>query len=291
MTEKGDNPRFRVLLPELRQLGYIEGHNLIVERYSTSGLKEPFSDLADNVVRQKPDIILAIGSRIVRPLKLATTTIPIVGVMVDPVAWRIVESLSRPGGNITGVALDAGIELSGKRLELLKELLPQPSSVGYLVSRAAWELPGGVAVQEAAQRMGISLLGAILESFQEAEYRRVFAAMNQKGVAGILVSVQAENIIHRKLIVDLARDSRLPTLYPWREHVEFGGLISYGASLGQAYRRAAGQIDLILKGGKPGDMPIEQPTKFELLINLKTAKALGLTIPPALLARADEVIE
>jgi putative ABC transport system substrate-binding protein len=291
MTEKGDNPRFRALFPELRQIGYVEGHNLVVERYSTLGAKEPFSDLAATVVRQKPDLILAVGTRIVHPLKLATTAIPIVGVMVDPVSWRIVESLSRPGGNTTGVALDAGNEIAGKRLELLKELLPQTSSLGYLVSRAGWRLPGGVAAQEAAKRMGISLLGAILESFQEPEYRRVFAAMKQERVAGVLVSVQAENIIHRELIVELARDCRLPTLYPWREHVELGGLMSYAPSLEEAYRRAARQIDQILKGSKPADMPIEQPTKFELVLNLAAAKALSLTVPPPLLARADEVIE
>jgi hypothetical protein len=164
---------------------------------STSGLKEPFSELAASVVRQKPDLIIAVTSRVVRALKLATTAIPIVGVMTDPVAWRIVESLSRPGGNITGVSSDAGIEIFGKQLELLIELLPQSSSVGYLGSRDIWESSSGVAPREAAQRMGVSLFGAILESAQEAEYRRVFAAMKQEGVAGILVGFEAENNTHR----------------------------------------------------------------------------------------------
>ena len=292
MTDKGGLPFFQAFFAELRRLGYIEGQNLVVDRYSALGLIEPFSELATSVVRQKPDLIFAEAARVVHALELVTIEIPIVGVMSDPVAWGIVESLSRPGGNITGVAVDAGIEINGKQLELLKELLPQPSSVGYLASRDVWEgHPAAAAVREAAQRMGISLLGAILESVQEAEYRRVFAAMKQEGVAGILVSLQAENVTYRKLIAELVRDNRLPTLYPYRNFVELGWLMSYGPSTAEYYRRAAGQIDEILKGGKPGDMPIQQATKFELVINLKTAKALGLTIPPSLLARADEVIE
>jgi putative ABC transport system substrate-binding protein len=191
----------------------------------------------------------------------------------------------------TGVVVDAGIEIFGKLLELLKDLLPQPSSVGYLASRGVWESPYRVTMRDAAQRMGISLLGPILESFEEAEYRRVFAAMKQEGVAAVLVAFQGENFTHRKLIVDLARNSRLPTLYPAREHVELGGLMSYGPSTAEYWSSAAGQIDKILKGGKPGDMPIQQSTNFELVINLKTAKALGITVPPTLFARADEVIE
>jgi putative tryptophan/tyrosine transport system substrate-binding protein len=225
-------------------------------------------------------------------LKLATITIPIVGFMSDPVAYGFVENLGRPGGNITGVAVDAGIEIFGKRLELLKELLAHPSSVAFLASRAVWEgHPAAAAAREAAKRMGISLLGAILESFQEAEYRRVFAAMKQQEVAGILVSVQGENFANRKVIVELAKDNRLPTLSPWREAVQLGGLMSYGPTPSEAYRRVAGQIDQILKGGKPGDIPIQEPTEFELVINLETAKALDIAVPPSLLARADEVIE
>jgi len=291
MSEMGDNPGFQALFAELRRLGYIEGHNLVIERYSALGLKESFSELAATVVRQKPDLIFADGARLVRPLKLATTSIPIVGVMSDPVTWGFVENLSRPGGNVTGIALDAGIEMYGKQLEFLKELLPQ-SSLGYLASRGVWEgHPAAAAVREAAQRMGISLFGAILESIQEAEYRRVFAAMKREGVAGILVSLQFENLTYRKLIAELARDSRLPTLFPYREYVELGWLMQYGPSLAEYFRRAAGQIGQILKGGKPRDMPIQQEPEFELLINLKTAKALGITVPPTLLAHADEVIE
>ena len=287
MTENN----YLALFAELRRLGYIEGRNLVIERYSTWGIKEPFSELAASVVRQKPDLIFAITARVVLALKMATTAIPIVGVMADPIAHGIVESLSRPGGNITGVTSDGGIEIYGKQLEVLIELLPQPSFVGFLASRSVWENPEGETLREAAKRMGTSLFDAILESAQETEYRRVFAAMKQEGVAGVLASSQGENLTYRKLIVDLARDSRLPTLYPWREHVELGGLMSYGPSRAEYLHRAAGQIDLILKGGKPGDMPIQEATKLELVINLKTAKLLGITVPTTLLARADEVIE
>jgi putative ABC transport system substrate-binding protein len=169
-----DDPLYRPLFAELRRLGYIEGHNLVVERYSIWGLKEPFSELATSIVHQNPDLIFAITARIVLALKLATTAIPIVGVVSDPVAWGIVESLGRPGGNITGVTVDAGLEIFGKQLEFLKELLPQASSVGFLTTRGVWDGPTGVAAQEASRQMGISLLGAILEPAQEAEYRRVF---------------------------------------------------------------------------------------------------------------------
>jgi putative ABC transport system substrate-binding protein len=291
MTEKGGHPGLEALFADLRRLGYIEGQNLVIERYSSWGHEEPFSELAASVVRQRPDLIIAGTSRIVLALKRATTAIPIVGIMADPVAGGIVESLGRPGGNITGVSYDAGIEILGKQLDLLKELLPQPNSVGYLVSRGIWESPYGVVVREAAQHMGISLHGPILESFQEAEYRRVFAAIKQDRVAGILVSTQGENFTHRRLIVELVRDSRLPALYPHREHVELGGLMSYGPSIAAMFRSTARQIDQILKGGKPNDMPIQQSTRLELVINLNTAKELGIAVPPTLLARADEVIE
>jgi putative tryptophan/tyrosine transport system substrate-binding protein len=188
--------------------------------------------------------------------------------------------------------LDAGIEMYGKQLELLKELLPQSYSMGYLTLKALWKThPAAVAAQEAAKRMGISLLGANLESLEEAEYRRVFTAMKQEGVAVILVSLQGENALHGKLIAELARDNQLPTLCQNRGYVEAGLLMSYGPSYGEYMRLAARQIDQILKGGKPGDMPIQQPTTLELVINLKTTKALGITVPPTLLARADEVIE
>jgi putative tryptophan/tyrosine transport system substrate-binding protein len=286
-----NNPDFRALFVRLRQLGLIEGQNLSVQRFSFLGLKEPFAELAADVVREKPDVIYAVTTRMVRALKAATNTIPIVGFMADPLAFGLVASLARPGGNVTGVSTDGGVEYLGKQLGLLRDLLPKLSRVGFLASRAVWSGPAGVAVREAGQRMGTELLGAILEVAQEAEYRRAFALMKEQAVDGLVVSDQGENYANRRIIAELAAESRLPTVYPYRAQVEAGGLINYGADLADLLRHAAQQIAQIIKGATPSDMPVRQPTKFELVINLKTARALGLTIPPALLARADEVIE
>jgi len=291
MNEDSGSPTFRVLFARLRQLGLIEGQNLSVQRYSFLGLNEPFTELAADVVRQKPDVIYAVSSRMVRALKEATATIPIVGLMADPLAFGLVISLARPGGNVTGVSADGGIEYPGKLLGLLKELLPWLSRVGYLASRAVWDGPSGVAMREAGQRMGTEVRGAILEVAQEAEYRRAFALMKEQVVDGLVVSDQSENFAHRRIIAHLAAESRLPTLSTYRAQVEVGGLISYGPDLVDQHRQGAEQIALIIKGAKPADLPVRQPTKFDLVINLKTAKALGIPVPPTLLARADEVIE
>ena len=225
--------------------------------------------------------------------KAATTAIPIVGLMADPVASGIVESLAHPGGNITGICTDAGPEIWGKRLELLREAAPGTSRVGFLASRSVWESPFGVAaLRVATERMGISLIGPPLEgTLQEQEYRRVFEAMLQGHADALIVSDQAENFANRKLIVELAATSRLPTIYPYREQVEVGGLLAYAPDLLDVYRRAAGYVDKILKGTKAGEIPIYLAVKFDLVVNMKAAKALGTVIPPSLLALADKVIE
>jgi putative ABC transport system substrate-binding protein len=227
--------------------------------------------------------------------KAATTSIPIVGLMADPVAFGIVDSLAHPGGNITGISTDAGPEIWGKRLDLLREAAPGTSRVGFLASRSVWESPFGVAsLGVAAERMGISLIGPPLEgTLQEQEYRRVFEAMLQGHADALIVSDQAENFTktNRRLIVELAATSGLPAIYPYREQAEAGGLMAYAPDLLDIYRRAAGYVDQILKGTKAGEIPIYLAVKFDLVINMKAAKAIGLTIPPSLLLRADEVIE
>jgi putative ABC transport system substrate-binding protein len=212
--------------------------------------------------------------------------------MADPVPYGIVTNIARPGGNITGVSVDAGIDIRGKRLQVLREVVPTAAKVGFLASRQLWSQPSGDAVRQAAQQLGISLLGPPLESPIEAEeYRRVLAAMAQEHVDGIVISDQAENTNNRQLIVDLVRTAKLPTIFPNREYFEVGALMVYGPSSSDSWRRLAGYIDQILKGAQPGDLPIYLASKFDLLINLKTANALGITIPPSLLVRADEVIE
>ena len=292
LTDTG-SPRFSALFKELRRLGYVEGQNVVIERYSGAGQAEHYSELANDVVRHKPDLILTITSRMVLNFKAATTAIPIVGLMADPVAFGIVESLAHPGGNITGISTDAGPEIWGKRLDLLREAAPGTSRAGFLASRFVWESPFGVAgLRVAAQGMGISLVGPPLEgALQEHEYRRAFEAMLQGHADALIVSDQAENFTYRRLIVELAATSGLPAIYPYREQVEAGELMAYAPDLLDVYRRAAGYIDQILKGTKAGEIPIYLAVKFDLVISMKAAKAIGLTIPPALLLRADEIIE
>jgi putative tryptophan/tyrosine transport system substrate-binding protein len=292
MNESSNIPTFKALFGELRRLGYIEGQNLVVERYSGEGRTAHYAELASEVVRQQPDVILAFPVRMVRNFKAATATIPIVGVMADPVAFGLVDSLSRPGGNITGVSGSAGLEIWGKRLGLLRELIPATSRVGFLASRDVVGLPVGGGMREAAKRAGISLVGPPLEGvIEETEYRRVFGLMTQERADALIVNDQPEHYTYDRLIIELAEESRLPALFPERYFAEIGGLISYGSDSADEIRRAANYIDRVLKGAKPSELPIDQAAKIELVINLKTAKMLGLTVPQSLLAAADEVIE
>jgi putative tryptophan/tyrosine transport system substrate-binding protein len=288
-----DQPRrYGVLFRELRRLGYVEGQNLSVQRFSGEGRTQYYPQLAQEVVQRNLDVILVSSSRLVLDFKSATTTIPIVGLMADPVAAGIVPNLAHPGGNITGISVDAGLEIWGKRLEQLRGLNPAISRVGYLASRAVWEAPYGAGVQAAARRLGISLVGPPLEgSLNETEYRRVFAAMTKQGVEAVLTSDQPEHFTFRHLIVELSANARLPAAYSYREFAEIGGLMAYAFDTEDLYSHAASAIGQILNGTEPGDIPIYQPTKFSLIINLKAAKAIGIEIPASLLASADEVIE
>ena len=285
-------PYYRAFFEELSRLGYVEGQNLGVERYSGEGQPERYAELVRDVVNTHPDLILAVGARLSLDFKMATTTIPIVTVIIDPIAMGLVASIARPGGNITGVTISGGLELIGKRMGLLVEAMPKLSTLGYLVSRPYWEDPRGAAAREAAKRAGISLKAALLGSaFNEAEYQRVFRSMEQDRADALMVSDEAEHLTNRATIVELAAKGRISTIYPFREFVEVGGLMAYSIDLADMYRRLANLIDKILRGANPGDIPFYRPTKFELSINLKTAKALGLEMPAMLLARADEVIE
>ena len=285
-------PRYRAFFEELSRLGYVEGQNLGVERYSAEGRPERYAELTRDVVNTHPDLIFALSTRLSLDFKMATATIPIVTIMGDPIAMGLVASIARPGGNITGVTVSAGLELIGKRIEILVEAMPKLSTVGYLVSRPYWEDLRGAAAREAAKRAGISLKAAVLGSaFNEAEYRRVFRSMEQDRADALIVSDDAEHVTNRATIVELAAKGRIPTIYPFREFVEVGGLMAYSIDLADIYRRVANVIDKIVKGANPGDIPFYRPTKFELSINLKTAKALGLEMPAMLLARANEVIE
>jgi putative tryptophan/tyrosine transport system substrate-binding protein len=292
MTETGGNPSYRALFNELRRLGFVERQNLIVERYSGDGQQERYAELAREVVRTKPHLIFAASTPLVLIFKAATDTIPIVGIMADPVAMGVVSNLARPGGNVTGISVDAGLEIWAKRLQILQEVVPTARKVGYLYLRSSWDLAQGRAMQDAARRLGIALSGPPLEQpIQETEYRRVLGTMSREHLDGLVVSDIADNFTYRRLIVTLAETARLPTVYPYRAYFEEGGLMVYGSDLTALYRRVASYIDQILRGAKPGEIPIYLEAKFELLINLKAAKTLDVTIPTSLLVRADEVIE
>jgi putative ABC transport system substrate-binding protein len=274
---------------ELRRLGDVEGQNLIIERYSGEGRPEGFADLAREVVNRNPDVFVS-GQAIAQAARAATGTIPIVFIGGDPIRAGLATSLARPDGNITGVTVDAGDEIWGKRLQILKEAVPSASKAAFLAMRTSSEGPEQQ-LREAGRRLQISVIGTALEEATPSQFQHVFSEIAQERPDAIIVSAGPDLNPYRQLIVELVEKSRLPAMYSWREYVELGGLMAYASDFGEIGRRTADDVHEILNGTKPGDIPIYQPTKFELVINLKTAKALGLTIPPALLGRADKVIE
>ena len=295
IADVSENPfwtGWSALFTELRRLGHVEGKNLIVERYSGGGQEARFGELAREVVRTEPDVIVTSGTALTMVFKTATSTIPVVGVTADPVAYGLTTSVARPGGNITGVSTDAGVELMAKYLQMVLETVPIATKVGFLASHVVWDQAPTRTLSEIAGQAGILLLGPPLASpINEGEYRRVLLAMAPEHAGAVIVAGQTENFGYRREIVGLAEETHLPMVYPYREFVEVGGLMSYGTDIPDAFRRLAGYVDHILKGARPGDLPFYQATKLELVLNMKTAKALGLTFPPSLLVRADEVIE
>jgi putative tryptophan/tyrosine transport system substrate-binding protein len=286
---------FKAFFGELIKLGYNEGPNLIVERYSALGQPDRYGDIARAIVASQPDVIMPLATAMALQLKALTTSIPIVLVTGDPVAYGFATSLARPGGNITGITLDAGLELWGKRLQLLMETAKKLTNVRFLrvgPVRSAGGERQEQALREAARRAGISFAGILMnEKIDRAAYERTFDAMAKDGVDGLVLQDAGEHLTYRQLIVDLAAILRLPAIYPLREFVEVGGLLSYGNDVADTLRRLADIIDQILKGTKPGDIPFYQPTKLELVLNRTTARSLGLEFPPTLLAVADELIE
>ncbi|MFQ5853902.1 MAG: ABC transporter substrate-binding protein [Candidatus Binatia bacterium] len=281
----GDGSRGEAFRQGLRELGYIVGQNIIIESRFAGWKRDRLPALAAELVRLKLDVIVAATTPPALALKRATATIPIVMVAgSDPVALGLVPSLRRPGENITGLALLVS-ELSGKRLELLKEAFPKIRRVGVLSTGI--QVPAFRATEAAAQTLGLELQSLELRSGSDLE--RVFEQVAIKSTDA-LITLPAPIFHFRKRIVDLAVKNRLPAMFDKRRWVDAGGLMSYGPSIPDIMRRAAFYVDRILKGAKPADMPVERPTKFELVINLKTAKKAGLTIPPQFLARADKII-
>ena len=278
----------QAFLQGLRELGYVIGQNLVIEYRSANWSRELLPDLAQELVDLKVDVIVAIPGA-VDAARDATKTIPIiVPAATDPVESGLVASLARPGGNITGTAIST-TDLTGKRLQLLKEALPKVSRVAVLWSPASEGPPEWQATEAAARGLGVMLQS--LEVKDPKDFPGAFSAMMRKRPDALLTFVSPLTTAYRPIIIEFATKNRLPTMFAVLEDVVSGGLMSYAANVPRAFGRAAGYIDRILKGSKPGDLPMEQPTKFELVINLKTAKALGLTIPQTLLLRADQVIQ
>ena len=292
-----ESPETRINRDAFRQgineLGYVEGRNIVIEYRSADGKIERLPGLATELVGLKVDIIVALATPAGRAAQQATTTIPIVvTAMGDPVRDGLVASLARPGGNITGTTF-LGPELVPKRLSFLRELLPTISRVAVLWHLGAFSEPTTREmlneVAQAARTLGVQL--QLVEVRSADEFDHAFTTMVRARAEALFQFPSTMLFNERRRIVDLAARHRLPAMFNAREFVQLGGLIAYGANLAELNRRAAAYVDKILKGAKPFDLPVEQPTKFELFINLKTAKALGLEIPPTLLARADEVIE
>ena len=273
----------------MAESGYVEGENILIYRRFAEGKTDRLPQLAKELVDLNPDAIVAVSPTAIQPAKDATKTIPIVmGFGKDPVRDGFVASLARPGGNITGVVVAPEDVLAGKRLEILKETVPRVRLVALLATSEASSQLQIQEAQKVAPSLGVKLIVAEL---QNADYERAFASMAAGRANALFVLASPILNAERDRIIQLAAKYRLATMYEWPEHVDAGGMMAYGSSLVGLTRRVAFYVERIFKGTKPADLPVEQPKKFELVINLKTAKQIGLTIPPNVLVRADRVIK
>ena len=281
---------FQALRQGLREQGYVEGQNIAIESRWAEGKYNRLPGLAGELVRLKIAAIVTYGGVATQAAQQATGTIPIVmAVVQEPVSTGLISSLARPGGNITGMS-SMSPELVGKELEILKEVVPKLSRVALLGNPAqVGHAPQVHHAQDTARLLGVGL--QVLEARDPSEIDKAFAAITKERAGAVIVLPDSMLLDHRIRIAGLAARRRLPLMSAMADHAEAGGLMAYGPSIADMFRRAATYVDKILKGAKPADLPVEQPTKFELVLNLKTAKALGLTIPPSLLGRADEVIQ
>jgi putative ABC transport system substrate-binding protein len=284
-----DQPHLESFKQGLRERGYVEGKNILLEYRYAEGKYDRLPGLVAELVSEKVDVIITTSSISARAARQVTKTIPIVMTSGSPVERGLAESFSKPGGNVTGLSVFA-LELSGKRLELLKETVPKMTRVAALWSSSENESVMGFKETEDAAK-ALSLRMQSVELGEAGEMEKTFADLTKTRVDALVVVLSPLVTLRSKHIVELALKQRLPGMYPTRQFAEEGGLMAYGPLVGDLYRRAAVYVDKILKGAKPADLPVEQPTKFELVINLKTAKQIGLTIPPNVLARADRVIK
>jgi putative ABC transport system substrate-binding protein len=281
-------PAYEGFREGLRELGYVEGQNVVIEVRQAKGDLDRLPELASELVRLPVDVLYVAADQGLRAAKQATTTIPIVVLACDPLD-SLVASIARPGGSATGLTCISS-DLAGKRLELLKELVPGLTHVAVLFNPDdPNKVPEYSLMRDAGSRLNLTVQS--FHTTYPSQFDAAFAGMAASNAQALVILADALMNFHAKKIADLALSNRLPAIYGFREFPEAGGLVSYGTSLREEHRHAARYIDKILKGAKPGDLPVEQPTTFELVVNLKTAKALGLDVPPMLLARADKVIE
>jgi putative ABC transport system substrate-binding protein len=291
LHEHSESKGWRALFAELRRLGQIEGQNLKVESYGREQNTSGPEALATEVVRSNPDVIFVVGPGAVIFKKL-TSRIPIAVITGDPVKTGIADSLAQPGGNFTGVSVDAGPSIYGKRIALLREMFPTMSKLGCLLLRLQWNVTQGPAIRAAAETASLPVAVSLLEmGTSEAGYRAAVESISRDGADAVMVVESPETEQKGALIAKLLGDAKLPAIFSFAESVEAGGLMAYSFDLIELYKRSAHPIDAILRGAKPGDIPFYQVTKFELSINLKTAKQLGLSVPSGLLVSADKVIE
>jgi putative tryptophan/tyrosine transport system substrate-binding protein len=291
MHEQSENRYYRVLFAELRRLGHVEGQNLTVERYGREQNTSGLAAVVAEVVRSNPDVVYVLGPGSLF-FKRETTRVPIVALTADPIGQGLIQNLARPGGNITGVSVDTGPSIHGKRIELLHEVFPAMSKLACLMLRIAWENVQGAAMRAASDAAGVPLISILLElPTSEAAYRDAVASVSRGGANAIMVGDSPDVMTNRSLIATLIAEARVPAIYPLSELVDDGGLMAYSFDLVELNKRVANDIDAILRGANPGDIPFYQASKFELSINLKTAKTLGLTVPATLLASADNIIE
>ena len=287
LTEQTGPLWVRRFFETLRKLGLVEGRTLTVERFSAGGDSERFAGLVQKVVAGKPDVIVTNLNALIALFKTATSTIPIVGIAANPVETGLVASLSRPGGNVTGVSVDAGREIYPKQLQIIKEAIPSLSKLAILTTTDNWRQ----LLSTAAQQLNMTLFAIKLPQVGAGQLRQGFEDMARQGAQAVLVTPAGDFLAHRALLCELAARHRLPSLYPFREFVEAGGLMAYGPDLGELAQRMADNVQKILSGARAGDLPMYLPSRFELIINQKAAHQIGLSLPPVLLARAEEVIE
>lgn len=288
----GPNSEFTAFLQELRRRGHVEGSTLAIARFTGIGRGDPYASIAREVVAGDPEVIVARSTPLVAAIREVTRTIPIVAALNDPVASGLVESLARPGGNLTAFSTDAGPEMNAKHLQLMRDFVPRASRIGLLDVKAMWDLPGAAAVREGARRLNVTLLPFLLDHpVTPSSYDAAFVDIMRTRVDALLVGAAAENFANMEQIATQALRAELPSIYVDSRYARAGGLMSYGPDIRIVWRGLADYVDRILRGASPRDLPVQLPREFEFVVNVSTAERLGLGMPEAIRVFATEFVE